>query len=29
MELNWMELLYKLFEVALIPLLGVLVAYGV
>lgn len=29
MEFNWMELLYNLFEVALIPLLGVLVAYGV
>ena len=29
MEFNWMELLYKIFEVALIPLLGVLVAYCV
>lgn len=29
MELNWLELLYKIFEVAIIPLLGVLVAYGV
>ena len=29
MEFNWLQLLYQIFEVAIIPLLGVLVAYGV
>ena len=29
MEFNWLELLYKIFEIAIIPLLGVLTAYGV
>lgn len=29
MEANWLNLLYDIFEVAIIPLLGVLVAYGV
>ena len=29
MEFNWLNLLYNIFEVAIIPLLGVLVAYGV
>ena len=29
MEFNWMELLYQLFEIVLIPLLGILTAYAV
>ena len=29
MEFNWLEILYKIFEVAVIPLLGILTAYAV
>ena len=29
MEFNWLEILYKIFEVAIIPLLGILTAYAV